>query len=123
MDPIFHLSSVGCDTGNQLSPKESAQRVVTFGNATIGTANFGPRKATMTNGNMCAETRYVRVIATIQMNGPTRANLTLCNGKRTFRPRRRASIHADRYQWTCRSTSLRGLRGDDSLFCCGRTQR
>ena len=32
------------------------------------------------------------------MNGPTKANLTFCNGKRTFRPRRRASIQADRYQ-------------------------
>src|SRR6478672_2133146 len=114
METIFRLWSVGYDIGNQSSPKESAQRAVTFGNVTIGTANFDRWKVTLTSGNTCAETRYVMVIATIQMNGPTKANLTFGNGKRTFRPRRRASIQADRYQ---------GLRGDDCLFRCGRTQR
>ena len=32
------------------------------------------------------------------MNGPTRANLTSCNGRRTFRTRRSASLHADRFE-------------------------
>src|SRR4029077_1257591 len=122
METIFRPLRVGCDIGNQSSPKESAQRAVTFGNVTIGTANFDRWKVTLTSGNTCAETRYVMVIATIQMNGPTKANLTFRNGKRTFRPRRRASIQADQHQWTCRSTSLPGLRVDDCLFRCGRKE-